>query len=56
MVERAQQSFSGLRRQPPALMVNAGLANDVTHARKFPQPSANIVNIQQKIACAPLAR
>jgi hypothetical protein len=56
MVERTHRSFSGLRRQAPARMVNAGLTNDVTHVRQFPQSSANIVNIQQIIASAALAR
>jgi hypothetical protein len=40
----------------PARMVNAALANDVMHARKFPLTSDNIVNIQQKIARAASAR
>jgi hypothetical protein len=37
-------------------MVNAALANNLMHARKFPLTSANIVNIQQKIAQAAAAR
>jgi hypothetical protein len=37
-------------------MVNAALAKDLMYARKFPLTSANIVNIQQKIARAAAAR